>query len=90
MINKVLAASITVAFVGAVRPDPGVDAIGYGVVAIMMYEGLSYCINYIRKQHKKKVRKHYIAVNLKARKEDGERLDEMVFNPFKNVKSEVI
>ena len=54
MINRGIAAGITLAFLVTVRPDPAPSALGYGVVAILMYEGISYCIGYIRKHRKDK------------------------------------
>ena len=53
MINKVLAAAITVAFMAVVRPDPDVSKIGIVFAGIIMYEGLEWSIKYIRKARKK-------------------------------------
>ena len=54
MINKAIATAVTIGFLVAVKPDPAPSALGYGVVAILMYEGIAYCIGYIRKHRKDK------------------------------------
>lgn len=53
IINKGISAGITLAFLWAVRPDPMPTAVGWGIVAILMYETLVYCIGYVRKMHRK-------------------------------------
>ena len=62
MINKILAASITVAFLVAVKPDPAPSAFGFAITSVLMYEGLNYCIGYIQQVHKKKRDKRYITL----------------------------
>ena len=54
MVNKLLAAAAAIGFLVAVRPDPAPSAFGYGVTAIVMYEGINYCIGRIRKERKSK------------------------------------
>ena len=93
MINKVLAASITVAFLAAVRPDPVPSAVGYAITAVIIYEGLYYCIKYIRETNKKKHDDHYITLkkfqmkrNARVRKEEGAKLDDLwIYWPLREV-----
>ena len=54
MINRGIAAGITLAFLVAVRPDTDASRVGIAVTAILLYEGISYCIGYIRKHRKDK------------------------------------
>ena len=54
MINRGIAAGITLAFLVTVRPDTDASRVGIAVTAILLYEGISYCIGYIRKHRKDK------------------------------------
>ena len=62
MVNKILAAAITVAFLSLVRPDPTATEIGYVISALLIYEGLVFCFNYTQKVKKKKKKEHYITI----------------------------
>lgn len=53
MINKAIAAALTIGFMWAVRPDAGASKVGIALTAVLIYEGLTYCIGYIRKARKK-------------------------------------
>jgi len=64
MINKALAAGITLAFMSLVRPDTPPSAVGASVVALLMYEGLRWSIEYIQKVRRKKKEARYITVSL--------------------------
>lgn len=85
MINKVVAAGTVLAFLMVVKPYPAPSMVGVGIVAITMYEGLTWSIRYVRRMNYRKRQEHYIRLNLQARKEDGERLDDMVFQPIREV-----
>ena len=71
LINRGIAAVITLAFMTLVRPDPDPALWEMAMVAIMMYEALRWCVWYIRRIQKKK----RIELNNFARREDGKRLD---------------
>ena len=62
MVNKILAAAITVAFLSLVRPDPTATEIGYVISALLIYETLAWCIGYVRKVNHRKQEKHYITL----------------------------
>ena len=85
MINRAIAAGITIAFMAVVRPDPDPELWGVALVAVMLYEAISRSIDYVQKVNRRQKVEEYISLNLKARKEDGERLDDMVFNPIREV-----
>lgn len=85
MINKVIAAIITIGFMAAVRPDADPERWGIALVAVMLYEGIRWSIEYVQKANRRQQAERYLILNLKARKEDGERLDDMVFNPIREV-----
>ena len=54
LINRGIAAAITLVFLMAVRPDPEPTALEWGIVTLLMYEGLRYCIGYVRKPEGRK------------------------------------
>lgn len=85
MINRAIAAIITIGFMAAVRPDADSERWGIALVAVMLYEAISRSIDYVKKVNRRQKVEEYISLNLKARKEDGERLDDMVFNPIREV-----
>jgi hypothetical protein len=60
---KGIAAGVTVLFLAAVRPDPTPTPVEWGVVAILMYECLSFSMNYIRKVNHKKKAAQYLRVS---------------------------
>lgn len=49
LINKGIAAALTLAFLALVRPEPAPGAFAAGAVALMLYEGLTWCIGYARR-----------------------------------------
>ena len=79
--NKGIAALITIVFIALVRPDPVPGLWETAFVSILMYTTLEFCICHIQRTRKK----HDIILNLRARKADAERLEEMVFSPYKEV-----
>lgn len=85
MINRAIAAIITIGFMAAVRPDADPERWGVALVAVMLYEAISRSIDYVQKVNRKQKAEAYISLNLKAMKEDGERLDDMVFNSIREV-----
>lgn len=73
MVNKALAGAATLAFLAVVRPDPAPSMVETALVAVLMYECVRWGIEYVRKINQTQKQKRYISLNLKARKEDGER-----------------
>lgn len=57
------AAMLTIGFMALVKPDPNPSMIGIGITAVLMYEGLTFCIDYIRRINQKKKEDHYITVS---------------------------
>lgn len=79
-IDRGLAFAITLAFLTFVRPDEEPERWAVVLIAIMMYEAVLFCIVFCQKISKKKEKARAaakksqdIALNLKAREEDGER-----------------
>lgn len=64
MINKMIAAGITIAFMAMVKPDPNPSLWGVGLTAIMIYEGTVLCVSGIRKYQQKRKEQRYITVSL--------------------------
>ena len=57
MINKVLAAGISLAFMAVVQPDASASKLGMAFTTIMVYVAAEYCIGRIRRE------KHYTKVD---------------------------
>ena len=60
MINKAMAAGITLVFMALVRPDEKPSIVAASFVALMVYEAALFCINYCQKMNRKKKAEHYI------------------------------
>ena len=82
MINKVLSAGITLAFLAVVRPDPDASKIGIAFTGILMYEVLALCIGHIRKERKKD---RYIQSTTISRADIKRWSDEWIRWPMKEV-----
>ena len=89
MVNRGIAAAVTLLFMLVVRPDPNPSIVGVAFSTILFYETTRMCLDHIKRSNQKQERKRMILMNERARRENGERLDDCIFNPFKNVKSEV-
>ena len=63
MINRVLSASLTLAFLAFVRPDVEPSLLGAGITAILLYEGLLFSIGYIQRVNRKHKKRRNIAVS---------------------------
>ena len=81
MVNKILSAGITLAFMAVVRPDEGVSLVGIAFVSVLMYETLVYCIKYVRKMHRKE---RYIE-STRISKQDIQRWASQWFDPYEEV-----
>lgn len=63
MINKVVAGLMTVGFMAIVRPDKDVSLVGVALVSVLLYEAVSYSIDFVRKSQRKRKERHYITVS---------------------------
>ena len=82
MINKMMSAGITLAFLAFVRPDVEPSLLGAGITAILLYEGLLFSIGYIQRVN----RKHKKRRNITVSKQDIKRwADERLFWPLEEV-----
>lgn len=63
MINKVIAGLMTVGFMAIVRPDKDVSLVGVALVSVLLYEAVSYSIDFVRKSQRKRKERHYITVS---------------------------
>ena len=79
MINKSIAAGITLAFLAVVRPDADASRVGIAFTGILMYEALSWCIGYIRKERKKN---HYIQATTISKADIARWADEQLYWPI--------
>ena len=57
------AAALTVGFLMIVKTDPNPSLMGVGITALLMYEGLTFCLSYIEKVRRKKKEDRYITVS---------------------------
>lgn len=85
IINRVVSALMTITFMAWVHPEPDAELWGVAMTSILMYEALRVSLDYICKVNRRRTREEYIRLNLRARKEDAERLEEMNFNPLMEV-----
>jgi Sec-independent protein secretion pathway component TatC len=63
MINKVIAGLSTIGFMAIVQPDDSVSLAGVALTAVLMYEGLTFCVDYVRRINQKKREDRYITVS---------------------------
>lgn len=82
---RVIAAVITVVFIAAVRPDPNPSLWGVALTALLIYEAISVSIMQIAKGSRVRKTRSAIEFNEAVRKREGEILDEMLFNPYREV-----
>lgn len=86
LIDKGIAATITLVFLALVKPDTDLTLVQTAFVAILLYEGIRWSAEYIRKANAKQRRRQAVEMNLKAMKYDGERwADEWIRWPIKEV-----
>ena len=64
MINKAIAASITIAFMAVVRPDPDPELWGVALTALTMYEGIRIGAEHFRKALRKRKEERYTTVSI--------------------------
>ena len=63
MVNKALAGATTLVFMAIVRPDKDVSLVGVALVSVLLYEAISYSIDFVRKNQRKRKERHYITVS---------------------------
>ena len=64
LINKGIAAAVTIGFMAVVRPDPMPSLVGTAFITILMYEVVRWAVWYVRKTNKKRKEDHYITTSL--------------------------
>lgn len=62
LINKGIAAMITVGFMAVVRPDPMPSMFETALITMLMYEVVRWCAWYVRQIQKKKNDNRYITL----------------------------
>lgn len=83
--DKGISAIITIGFMWGVRPDKQPSMVVTAVLSLLMYEGLLYCIRYIRriKRQKRTTKK---TTTVFYSEEDARRLaNEWIKHPLKEV-----
>lgn len=83
--SRLIAATITLLFFMFVQPDPDPSIAGIAISALLMYEALRFCIEFCTQTQKKREHRKVVLMNKKAMKETGEILDDMLFNPIREV-----
>jgi hypothetical protein len=64
LIERGIAAGITLAFMAVVRPDPDPELWGVALISLLMYESIRICVGCIREKSRKKKESKYITVSL--------------------------
>ena len=64
LINKGIAAAVTIGFMAVVRPDPMPSLVGTAFITVLLYETVRWAVWYVRKTNKKRKEDHYITTSL--------------------------
>ena len=62
LINKGIAAAVTIGFMAVVRPDPMPSLVEAAFITVLMYEVVRWCVWYVRQIRQKKKDKRYITL----------------------------
>lgn len=62
LINKGIAAAVTVGFMAVVRPDPMPSLVGAAFITVLMYETVRWGVYYVRQIRQQKKNKRYITL----------------------------
>lgn len=62
LINKGIAAAVTVGFMAVVRPDPMPTMFETALITVLMYEAVRWCVWYVRQIRQQKKDKRYITL----------------------------
>ena len=54
LINKGIAAAVTIGFMAVVRPDPMPSLAGAALITVLMYEGIWWSLDYYRRTRERK------------------------------------
>ena len=79
--NKVIAAAGTMLFLALVRTNADPKMWQIGLVAVLMYETLIFCLRYMRIVQRE-IRRNKV---IRIREEDARRWAEEWFNPYREV-----
>ena len=86
IMNKLLAAALTLAFMALVRPDPDPSIVGVSLVAILLYEVLRFALDGISEHRRQMLRSRRRIESLAAGEEDIRRwADTWLVWPLKEV-----
>lgn len=83
--SRLISATITLLFMAFVQPDPNPSIAGIALSTLLLYEALRFCIEYLSRTRKKHTHKKVVLMNRQAMREAGEILDDMLFNPVREV-----
>jgi hypothetical protein len=61
MINKVLAATLSICFLTFVRPDAEPERWSVALLAVLMYEGIRWSLDYIKRMKEQELEERYDA-----------------------------
>ena len=64
LINKGIAAAVTVGFMTVVKPDPMPSMVETALITVLMYEVVRWCVWYARKASRKRKEDRYITTSL--------------------------
>jgi hypothetical protein len=64
LINKGIAAAVTIGFMAVVRPDPMPSLVGTAFITVLLYETVRWGVWYVRKTNKKRKEDRYITTSL--------------------------
>ena len=62
LINKGIAAAVTIGFMAVVRPDPMPSLVGSAFITVLMYETVRWGVYYVRQIRQQKKNKRYITL----------------------------
>lgn len=62
LINKGIAAAVTIGFMAVVRPDPMPSMAEAALISVLMYEAVRWCVWYVRQIRQQKKDKRYITL----------------------------
>lgn len=86
MKDRLIAAGAVLVFFLLLRTNANPTMWQIAITAVGLYECVLMFIRAFEDGTKKTVRKRKVAQNVRFRKEDGERLDDAVFNPLRRMR----
>lgn len=64
LINKGIAAAVTIGFMAVVRPDPMPSLVEAAFITVLLYETVRWGVWYVRKTNRKRKEDRYITTSL--------------------------